>query len=131
MYVLRWGPVLYSLSPRRAEPTGSGARSIATRPGRGPEVVRVEGRVLVFAERPSILSAIKDLLRGQNPDINPRGARGYKPIADRFEALLGKLFTLRGMEGSLQWLSTIFTPLIVAGSAAGKVGGIPSSKTPR
>ena len=82
---------------------------------------RSDGEVLSSAKKPSILSAVKSGLEcnkglaAMQTDL-PR--KDYKPLADRFEALLGALFVTKGMDVARRWILCIFEPLIAAGIAA-------------
>ncbi|VDB88313.1 unnamed protein product [Peniophora sp. CBMAI 1063] len=76
--------------------------------------------VIHYAERASILKTVKGLLqRGKWGEVAvtiPK--RDFKPIADRFEAVLGALCILEGHEEACKWVSGVFRPLVEAGLAA-------------
>ncbi|KZV63418.1 hypothetical protein PENSPDRAFT_738785 [Peniophora sp. CONT] len=78
-----------------------------------------------YANKPSILDVVNGLLerdqRSEKVAVMSVPRSAYKPLADRFEALLGHLSELISNDAAHQWVLATFEPLIAAGLAADKL----------
>ncbi|KZV63417.1 hypothetical protein PENSPDRAFT_757959 [Peniophora sp. CONT] len=66
----------------------------------------------------SVLGLVKDLLKRDERGVKVKVAiprSQFKPIADRYEAVIGALSTRIGMDGACRWVETAFEPLVIAG----------------